>query len=593
MKSRAALLMLAPLAALLPWALAVAQPVPPPPPEPEPPKAAPAQPQSAPSTVRFFGSDWTLDPHDARDPASLSLCCALYDTLYIYGPGPRPEIKPLLAEALPEVSEDGLAWTIRLRKGVRFHNSAAVFGTDKSRELKARDVVDSLKRLSRSGTERGMYWLIQGIIQGLDDYGRRTRDELQFGADDVTVAGVSAPDDRTVVLKLTRPFGALLTVLAHPCTSVIPREAMDALGSGLAARAVGSGPYRVHAVAGNSLLVLKRFEDYWGEKPGFERIVYSDEASGRWEQYFESGQTAVMRIYSTQLLERILPGNKPGPLLQKTGCTPVWSDETGMYFLAFNMEDPLWGALDDDGRLLRKAVSLAVQRPEYAAACGYAEPWSRQATTPMPPHTEFDDLAARHDMGGTDAKAAKAALDASKYKGGKDPATGAPLVLEVALTNATMHNALGKNLKQALQPLGITVVTRVARGDYRETVRTSKAHAFFAGWFMDSPDAQNFLQLFWGANAASRAEFTNTARYRSEEYDRLYREFEALLPSTANETRRRELADALLALLARDRPLAPLFVMRHAHLYSRQVQWPDLPVTSLHELRHLKPAKTE
>jgi len=597
MKLRLLLLVLALSAATLPMALIDAQAVPPVPPVPVPAPAPAPEPVLAgePSTIRFAPSTtWTLDPHAAREPESFRLAAALYDTLYTYGATPGAEVRPSLATALPKVSEDGLTWTITIRADARFHNNAGAFGSEKSRALVAQDVVDSLKRLAISGPDRSMFWLIQGVVAGLDEYGETAREDLQYGADDVEVEGLSAPDATTVVIKLTRPFGGLLTVLAHPCTSVIAREVIDSYGQELRLRAVGTGPYRLHAIAPARLVVLKRFEGYWGDKPGFERVmIESPDSINQLYDNFAGARLARAEIESADSLNFLMPKNEPGPLLKKAGVEPIWTDDSGMFFMAFNMEDKLWGALDEDGRLLRKAVSLALQRESVASDAGFAAPWSSPAVASMPRGTEFDDLAVMHAMGGSDEKAAKAALDASKYKGGKDPATGDALVFEIVLQNSTQHTALGKVLKKSLQPLGITVITRFVRGDYRRAVRTDTAQAFFAGWFMDSPDTQNFLQLFYGANAGSMAEYSNNSRYRSEDFDKLYKQFEGLLPTIDNTTKRRELVEGMLKLLVQDRPMVPLFMVRHAEVRRKEVQWPTLPRITHNELRHLKPAKAE
>lgn len=596
MRLRALLLLLALAATALPWALVDAQPVPPVPPAPAPPPAAEPAEAAEVSTIRLPlpAMGWTLDPHSARDAESFRLCAALYDSLYTYAPQATAEIRPALAEAMPVVSPDGLTWTIKLRKDARVHNNAAVFGEARTRNLKAQDVVDSLKRLAVRGPDESMYWLIGGVIAGLDEYGQRGRDDMQQGCDDVEVAGLSAPDDSTIKLKLTRPFGGLLSVLAHPCTGIIPREAIDLYGHELRLRPIGTGPYRLHAIADRQLLVLKRFDGHWGEKPAFERVTLQrmDSAPAMYEQ-FAKGQLARADVDDSGSLRTLMPGDKPGPLLQQAGVEPLWTDDIGMYFMVFNMDDAQWGAQDEDGRLLRKAVSLALDRTAIATDSGFADPWSRPQPEAVPQGTEFADLVAAHPMGTTDAKAAKAALDASKYKGGKDPATGDALVLEVVLQNTSMHSALGKSLKKSLQPLGITVITRFVRGDYRATMRGDTGSAFFSGWFMDSPDVQNFLQLFHGANAGQDIEHSNNARYRSEDFDKLYKQFEALLPTPDNAAKRRELTEGMLKLLVQDRPLVPLFMRRHCELRGKQVQWPILPPVTYNDLRHVKPSKTE
>lgn len=577
--------------------VALAQPVAPPPPAPVAPAApAPADSAAEVPTLRFsLGYGTTgLDPHSARDPITLKLCAAVYDTLYTYAPGPEPVILPSLATGMPKVSADGLTWTIKLRTDAKFHNSTSLFGEERTRALTATDVVNSIKRLAIKGPDISMYWLVGGIIKGLDAYGEKGRRNMQVETDDETVEGLTAPDATTVVFKLTRPFGGLLTVLAHPCTGVIATEAIDTYGDGVRVRPIGTGPYRLNAIASGRLVVLKRFDDYWGEKPHYQRIVFAEtDDFGLAATRFGDGKLDRLDYLSDSNLELLQPRGKSGPILKKAGVLPEWADESGQYFMVFNMEDATWGAQDEDGRLLRKAVSLALDRALIIKEGGFTEKWARPAHEGLPVGSEFADLASQHSLGGLDAKAAREALDKSKYKGGIDPATGAALTLEVALANNVFNRALVKALQDGLKPLGITATARYVRGDYRNVVRTDSGQAFFGGWFLDSPDPQNFLQLLYGPNTGLSEEYCNSARYQSEAYDKLYKEFEGLLPSPENLARRRELVDKLLAQLALDRPYVPLIVRKLAEVRSKRIAWVNEPRATYNELRHLKPAKTE
>ena len=47
------------------------------------------------------------------------MCCNIYEGLYGFAEK-NAEVKPLLATELPEISDDGLIYTIKLREGVKF-----------------------------------------------------------------------------------------------------------------------------------------------------------------------------------------------------------------------------------------------------------------------------------------------------------------------------------------------------------------------------------------------------------------------------------------------------------------------------------------
>ena len=72
-------------------------------------------------TIGTTAKPRTLDPADAYELSSLSLVYNMSDRLYTYAPG-STELKPELATALPTVSDDGLTYTIPIRKGVVFHD---------------------------------------------------------------------------------------------------------------------------------------------------------------------------------------------------------------------------------------------------------------------------------------------------------------------------------------------------------------------------------------------------------------------------------------------------------------------------------------
>lgn len=82
------------------------------------------------------------------------------------------------------------------------------------------------------------------------------------------VQSYDAPDESTVVITLEAPNAAFLPGLAS--IAIVAPDAVDELGS----QPVGSGPYRFVSWTANSEIVLERFDDYFGEEPTSERIVY-------------------------------------------------------------------------------------------------------------------------------------------------------------------------------------------------------------------------------------------------------------------------------------------------------------------------------
>ncbi|WGV28136.1 ABC transporter substrate-binding protein [Halotia branconii] len=179
----------------------------------------------------------TLDPADAYELASLGLVINLSDRLYYYEPG-STEIKPQLATALPQVSADGLTYTIPLRQGVVFHD-----GTPFNAEA--------------------MTFSIQRFIEN--------KGKPSFLLAD-TVASVKATGENELTIKLKKPFAAFPSLLAFSgVCAVSPKVYEIAPGKFKPNTFVGTGPYKL-AQYGTDSLRFDVFDKYWGNKPANKGI---------------------------------------------------------------------------------------------------------------------------------------------------------------------------------------------------------------------------------------------------------------------------------------------------------------------------------
>jgi peptide/nickel transport system substrate-binding protein len=173
-----------------------------------------------------------LDPDTYLFPPSwgLSRCC-LSRTLYSYNGRPAEEggaeVRPDLAEGMPEVSSDGLTWTFRLKEGLRY---APPF---EDTPIGAKDIVRALEREARTGMKG--YGFYYSEIRGFDDY----PDEAD------SIVGLETPDDRTLVVRLTEITGDLPYRFALPATAPIPEGASEGHDEDYGRFLVASGPYMV------------------------------------------------------------------------------------------------------------------------------------------------------------------------------------------------------------------------------------------------------------------------------------------------------------------------------------------------------------
>src|SRR6185437_4084658 len=108
-----------------------------------------------------------FDPAQASEVYSGAVIAAIMEPLLTFDYLARPvKLAPLTAQALPEVSDDGKRYTLKLRKGIYFASDPAFRG--KRRELTATDYVYAIKRLVDPANRSPNAFYVEGKIAGLD-----------------------------------------------------------------------------------------------------------------------------------------------------------------------------------------------------------------------------------------------------------------------------------------------------------------------------------------------------------------------------------------------------------------------------------------
>ena len=153
---------------------------------------------------------------------------AIFDPLYRYDYLARPyRIVPNTAAALPEISPDGLTWTIRIKPGIYFADDPAFKG--KKRELIAADYVYSWKRIARSEGPLANLQVFDQLFVGADAVVAKAKETGKFDYD-APIEGLQAIDRYTLRVKLTHPAYSLLSDLTTTPTAAVAREVIDAYG---------------------------------------------------------------------------------------------------------------------------------------------------------------------------------------------------------------------------------------------------------------------------------------------------------------------------------------------------------------------------
>jgi peptide/nickel transport system substrate-binding protein len=225
------------------------------------------------SVLKFVpgGDVPSLDPILVPSYETRSHGFMVFDTLYgqagaDQGFAPKPQMV-----AGHTIDNDGKTWTLTLRDGLRFHDGTKVL---------ARDCVASIRR-----------WSVR------DQFGQTLMQRT---------GALAAPDDRTIVFQLRKPFILLPDALGkfgiNMC-AIMPERLASTDPFKPIAEVIGSGPFRFIAdghVAG-SLLVYERFEHYKPRETGTVSFVSGPKIAhfDRIELHIIADQTSAISALQT------------------------------------------------------------------------------------------------------------------------------------------------------------------------------------------------------------------------------------------------------------------------------------------------------
>ena len=184
--------------------------------------------------VGNLGEPPTLDAHWTTASITETLTNHLYEGLYTLDDDNRPI--PMLAEAFPTISADGLTYAIKLRQGMKFHNG---------KEMTSEDVVASILRWSKQS------------IYGKDLFGY--------------VADFKPTGKYGVELRLKEKVAIILINLglANNFGAIYPKEIAEKFPpQEKATEFIGTGPYKLVEWKPDRYIRMARFDDY---KPRSEK----------------------------------------------------------------------------------------------------------------------------------------------------------------------------------------------------------------------------------------------------------------------------------------------------------------------------------
>ena len=415
-----------------------------------------------------------VDPAYFDDGESAVVSCNMYEGLYQYGKTDA-KVSPCLAKDLPEISDDGLVYTIKLNEGIKFHD-----GTD----FNAEAVKASIERQLEPNRNSDMPYA-----------------SFVFGEEEADngVASVEAVDDYTVKITMRAASAPFVKNLAMALASpIVAPSAIEAATDGQAiTNPVGTGPYKFVDWTKGASVTLVANEDYWGEAPKTKNLVFKIIAEGNTRlTSLINGECDIISSVDPASADQIVDNGFE--LFSEDGMT--------INYMAFNTET---GKCTDQE--VRKAVAQAINVEEMVKSI-YGD-YATVANSVMP--TWMAPYAKDVKQTAYDPEAAKKTL-ADK---------GITSLQCITYTTARPYNQKGgsdlANMIQGyLSAVGVELsITQYDWTTYKTKVQTDPYDICFYGWTGDNGDPDNFMNLLADTNWSM-----NVAHWQDDEYKALIAE---------------------------------------------------------------------
>jgi oligopeptide transport system substrate-binding protein len=252
------------------------------------------------------------------------------------------------------------------------------------------------------------------------------------------------------------------------------------------------------------------------------------------------------------------------PAMAEKGIKLKTAVTTSIYYMGFNILDPVLGGQSERARKLRRAVSIAVDYEEYISIFQNGRGVAAQG--PLPPgifghrsgREGLNEYVYRWHNGRPERRSiedARRLLAEAGYPNGRDSTTGEPLILYFD-TYQTGPDAAARFewLRKQFAKLGIQLVVRnTDYNRFQDKMREGTEQIFEWGWNADYPDPENFLFLLYGPNAkVGGGGGENAANYSNPAYDRLFERMKDM----DNGPERQHIIDQMTEILRRDAPWA-------------------------------------
>ena len=424
--------------------------------------------------------------------------CCLARTLLTY-PGESTidggtVLLPDLAEEMPEVARDGMSWTFRLRRGINYAPP------NQSIDVTSVDFVYAAERALR---------LVGGdlippfsFVAGAAEYA---------AGEAATISGLEAPDPYTLVIRLTRPYGAFDWV-ADPVWAPIPASVAEGHDEDFARFWPSTGPYMYEtypANPGQLPAVLVR-NPQWDATTDPRRPAYADRIEISLVGEDRVAALGHVERGEVDFVDRPVPAEQARAYRADPAAAVRLRTTTGenLFRLPMNLAVPPF-----DDVAVRRAVMFAVDRRSVseALAAGRATGSAPQAPIVLSKHAFPDSITAGlligYDplpgQGAPDLTRARAEMSASRYDADHDGVCDAIECSGIRMPAFDL--AAGQAIRDSLATIGV-IVEPEADVPFESGIGVARTRtaidAISYGWFFELTGSELALLVRGGPRMA-------------------------------------------------------------------------------------------
>lgn len=475
----------------------------------------------------------SLDPQKARSVEAHVVLRDLYECLTSLAKdaGTAPGVAKTW-----EASPDGLTYTFHLRDNARWSNGDRVTSDD---------FVFALRRLVDPATASQYAQLIDVV---------ENAPAIVAGRAAPATLGVAAPDDATVVVRLSAPAPYLPGLLSFPSTCPVHRPTLEREGARFTKPGVmvSNGAFVLEGWVAGSTISVVRNRKYWNDAAtrldGVKYLQIADE-SAEFTRY-RAGDLHVTAV---------VPRGQYDIVKRDYAAELHISPQLSTYYYGFALDR----APFRDAPGLRRALSLVIDREQLAQVVLRVGELPAYGWVPPGVH---DYTSQRFDYAGRSMTERMA--EARRLYAAAGYSVAKPLRFELRYNSGEVHGRLAVAIA-AMWKAALGVEAQLTAVEFRSLMADIDARdveMFRLSWSGDYNDAYTFLQYL-------KSDFgINLPRYSNPAYDALL----ARASSTADTAARRELLEEAERTMLADTPLVPLYFYVNKHLVSPRVTgWYD------------------